>query len=75
MAKPQTSVESASGATSEDVRWERVFEVRAAIAEGRYLVSAQDLAEKLLKLMRDGRDVLGYQLCFDDKEGTDPLRK
>jgi len=55
------------------VRWEKVFEVRAAISEGRYLVSAQDLAEKLLKLMRDGRDVLGYQLCFDDKERTDAL--
>jgi len=74
MAKSQTSVEGESGATSEDVRWEKVFEVRAAISEGRYLVSAQDLAEKLLKLMRDGRDVLGYQLCFDDKEGTDALQ-
>jgi anti-sigma28 factor (negative regulator of flagellin synthesis) len=75
MAKSQASVEVESGTTSEDVRWEKVFEVRAAISEGRYIVSAQDLAEKLLKLMRDGRDVLGYQLCFDDKERTDALQK
>jgi len=76
MAKPEKfdEVDTAAGPESEDVRWEKVFTVRAAIAEGSYRVSAQALAEKLVERMRDGREVLGYFPGFDGTKGLDGQR-
>ena len=71
MAKSHTSVEGELRVMSDDVRWEKVIRLRTVISEGSYHVSAKDLAEKLLQRMGAGRDVLGYQLCFDDTEGSD----
>ncbi len=68
MAKSHPSVEEELRVMSDDVRWEKVLQLRTAISEGSYLVSAKDLAEKLFQRMRGGRDVLGYQLYFDDTE-------